>query len=192
MGGTERTLRGRGPVVGVARRRVADGRAAAHRSRARSADAARSTRRRRPDARRHRRRLPPHLSAMQFAEFFGITPDLHRLDDDGRLGVRGVPRTRRLGRRRGRGRVRARGVRPDTARRAHASQDSATPIRTRRNGRAPRCTARDNPMTEWEMPYGLQGPVGGYALAASRHMASTAPRPSSSPRSRSRPVSGRR
>ncbi|MET0904146.1 MAG: acetyl-CoA acetyltransferase [Acidimicrobiales bacterium] len=28
-----------------------------------------------------------------------------------------------------------------------------------------------NPMAEWEMPYGLQGPVGGYALAASRHMA---------------------
>ena len=28
-----------------------------------------------------------------------------------------------------------------------------------------------NPMMEWEMPYGLQGPVGGYALAASRHMA---------------------
>jgi acetyl-CoA acetyltransferase len=27
------------------------------------------------------------------------------------------------------------------------------------------------PMTEWEMPYGLQGPIGGYALAASRHMA---------------------
>ena len=29
----------------------------------------------------------------------------------------------------------------------------------------------DNPMTEWETPYGLQGPVGSYALAASRHMA---------------------
>lgn len=28
-----------------------------------------------------------------------------------------------------------------------------------------------NPMLEWEMPYGLQGPVGSYALAASRHMA---------------------
>src|SRR5690349_2568014 len=28
-----------------------------------------------------------------------------------------------------------------------------------------------NPMAEWEVPYGLQGPVGGYALAASRHMA---------------------
>jgi acetyl-CoA acetyltransferase len=28
-----------------------------------------------------------------------------------------------------------------------------------------------NPMAEWEMPYGLQGPVGSYALAASRHMA---------------------
>jgi acetyl-CoA acetyltransferase len=28
-----------------------------------------------------------------------------------------------------------------------------------------------NPMMEWEMPYGLQGPIGGYALAASRHMA---------------------
>jgi acetyl-CoA acetyltransferase len=28
-----------------------------------------------------------------------------------------------------------------------------------------------NPMMEWEMPYALQGPVGGYALAASRHMA---------------------
>ncbi len=28
-----------------------------------------------------------------------------------------------------------------------------------------------NPMAEWEMPYGLQGPIGGYALAASRHMA---------------------
>jgi acetyl-CoA acetyltransferase len=29
----------------------------------------------------------------------------------------------------------------------------------------------DNPMVEWEMPYGLQQPKGGYALAASRHMA---------------------
>jgi len=28
-----------------------------------------------------------------------------------------------------------------------------------------------NPMAEWEAPYGLQGPVGSYALAASRHMA---------------------
>jgi len=28
-----------------------------------------------------------------------------------------------------------------------------------------------NPQMEWEVPYGLQGPVGGYALAASRHMA---------------------
>src|SRR4051812_47471808 len=28
-----------------------------------------------------------------------------------------------------------------------------------------------NPMAEWEMPYGLQGPVGSYAMAASRHMA---------------------
>ena len=28
-----------------------------------------------------------------------------------------------------------------------------------------------NPMAEWEMAYGLQGPIGGYALAASRHMA---------------------
>jgi acetyl-CoA acetyltransferase len=28
-----------------------------------------------------------------------------------------------------------------------------------------------NPMAEWEMPYGLQAPKGGYALAASRHMA---------------------
>src|SRR5581483_10649877 len=28
-----------------------------------------------------------------------------------------------------------------------------------------------NPMAEWELPYGLQGPIGSYALAASRHMA---------------------
>jgi acetyl-CoA acetyltransferase len=28
-----------------------------------------------------------------------------------------------------------------------------------------------DPMAEWELPYGLQGPVGSYALAASRHMA---------------------
>jgi acetyl-CoA acetyltransferase len=28
-----------------------------------------------------------------------------------------------------------------------------------------------DPRAEWELPYGLQGPVGGYALAASRHMA---------------------
>ena len=28
-----------------------------------------------------------------------------------------------------------------------------------------------NPMAEWEMPYGLRQPMGGYALAASRHMA---------------------
>lgn len=28
-----------------------------------------------------------------------------------------------------------------------------------------------NPMMEWEVPYGLQAPKGGYALAASRHMA---------------------
>lgn len=26
------------------------------------------------------------------------------------------------------------------------------------------------PMAQWETPYGLQGPIGGYALAASRHM----------------------
>src|SRR5438067_1244911 len=28
-----------------------------------------------------------------------------------------------------------------------------------------------NPMAEWELPYGLQGPVGSYALSANRHMA---------------------
>ena len=36
--------------------------------------------------------------------------------------------------------------------------------------RPARCGA-ERPMAEWEVPYGLAGPVGGYALAASRHMA---------------------
>ncbi len=45
-----------------------------------------------------------------------------------------------------------------------------------------------NPMLEWEVPYGLRMPMGPYAMAASRHMASSAPPPSSWPRSRSAPV----
>jgi acetyl-CoA acetyltransferase len=39
------------------------------------------------------------------------------------------------------------------------------------SGRRPGWMTGENPMAEWEMPYGLQGPVGAYALAASRHMA---------------------
>ena len=34
-----------------------------------------------------------------------------------------------------------------------------------------------SPQMEWEMPYGLQGPIGGYALAASRHMAQFGTKP---------------
>ena len=37
--------------------------------------------------------------------------------------------------------------------------------------RGPAMFGGPDPMAEWEVPYGLQGPIGGYALAASRHMA---------------------
>lgn len=37
--------------------------------------------------------------------------------------------------------------------------------------RGPGPSGTPSPMAEWEMPYGLQAPIGGYALAASRHMA---------------------
>src|SRR4051812_36965179 len=43
------------------------------------------------------------------------------------------------------------------------------PQRGRRGG--PGMWGGPNPMAEWEMPYGLQGPIGSYALSASRHMA---------------------
>ena len=50
-----------------------------------------------------------------------------------------------------------------------------TPRASRRSGGMPRGMPPGmmgpNPMFEWDMPYGLQGPVGSYALAASRHMA---------------------
>ena len=44
-------------------------------------------------------------------------------------------------------------------------QDGGRPARGRFDLGGP------NPMAEWELPYGLQTPMGAYALAASRHMA---------------------
>jgi acetyl-CoA acetyltransferase len=58
-----------------------------------------------------------------------------------------------------------------------AQTPRASRTAAKRSGRAPEGGGRPgmmmgpNPMAEWEMPYGLQGPIGGYALAASRHMA---------------------
>jgi acetyl-CoA acetyltransferase len=51
---------------------------------------------------------------------------------------------------------------------------AATPRGDRRRGGGQRGGppfAGPNPMAEWEMPYGLAMPMGAYALAASRHMA---------------------
>lgn len=41
----------------------------------------------------------------------------------------------------------------------------------RRPGQGPNAFRPPEAVAEWEAPYGLQGPVGSYALAASRHMA---------------------
>jgi len=63
---------------------------------------------------------------------------------------------------------------PRAARRA-ATRASESPGASSRGGGwqrgAPPATAGPNPGAEWETPYGLQRPVGAYALAASRHMA---------------------
>ncbi|HEY3701126.1 MAG TPA: acetyl-CoA acetyltransferase [Acidimicrobiales bacterium] len=52
---------------------------------------------------------------------------------------------------------------------------AATPRGDRRRGTGPQRGGPPfggpNPMAEWEMPYGLAMPMGAYALAASRHMA---------------------
>ncbi|HEX6424370.1 MAG TPA: acetyl-CoA acetyltransferase [Acidimicrobiales bacterium] len=50
---------------------------------------------------------------------------------------------------------------------------AATPRsdRTRPGGTVRRMPPGPNPALEWEVPYGLRLPIGGYALAASRHMA---------------------
>jgi acetyl-CoA acetyltransferase len=50
---------------------------------------------------------------------------------------------------------------------------AATPRsdRTRPGGAVRRMPPGPNPALEWEIPYGLRLPIGGYALAASRHMA---------------------
>lgn len=48
-----------------------------------------------------------------------------------------------------------------------AAKRSGRPVAARRRG--PLFGGPD-PIAEWELPYGLQGPVGSYALAASRHM----------------------
>jgi acetyl-CoA acetyltransferase len=49
---------------------------------------------------------------------------------------------------------------------------AATPRsdRTRKRPSGRRGFAGPNPMTEWDMPYGLRTPMGPYALAAARHM----------------------
>ena len=60
---------------------------------------------------------------------------------------------------------------------AQTPRASRIPHRAKRRGWVGAPTGRPgmlggpNPMAEWEVPYGLQGPIGGYALAASRHMA---------------------
>ena len=59
---------------------------------------------------------------------------------------------------------------------------AATPPSDRRRpgGAGRRMPPEPNPALEWEVPYGLRLPIGGYALAASRDMAA---RNSSSSRS---------
>ncbi|MDZ7733626.1 MAG: thiolase [Acidimicrobiia bacterium] len=51
---------------------------------------------------------------------------------------------------------------------------ASTPRSDRKHQRGPgfggRRPDRANPMTEWELPHGMQMPIGPYALAASRHM----------------------
>jgi acetyl-CoA acetyltransferase len=111
-----------------------------------------------------------HTSAMQFAEYFGITPTFTDstmtggsvfevyLEHAASAVASGVAecvlvmfaQTPRAGRTQ----AKARGTDPNAAQKARAAMYGS-----------------DNPMTEWETPYGLQGPVGSYALAASRHMA---------------------
>lgn len=50
---------------------------------------------------------------------------------------------------------------------------ASTPRSDRRLGRPPRRPARgvDDPLVEWELPYGLRLPMAPYAMAATRHMA---------------------
>ena len=111
-----------------------------------------------------------HQSAMQFAEFLGITPTFTDstmtggsvfevyLEHAASAIAAGVcecvlvvfaqtPRASRT-------LAKKRNTDPNAAQRARAAMYGT-----------------DNPMTEWETPYGLQGPAGSYALAASRHMA---------------------
>lgn len=50
---------------------------------------------------------------------------------------------------------------------------ASTPRSDRRHGRAPRRPDRgtDNPLVDWELPFGVRLPMAPYAMAASRHMA---------------------
>ena len=116
-------------------------------------------------------------SSMQLAEYLGHPPALHRLDHDRRVELRGARRARRRRHRRRavrRGRERLRGHAPQ---RPHPRRRRFGPTRLA------------GPTRCWSgrLPYGLRMPMGPYALAANRHMASSAPPPSSWPRSRSAP-----
>src|SRR3954463_6728875 len=109
-----------------------------------------------------------HGGSVQFAEFFGITP---RFTDSTMTGgsvfevylehaasaiASGV----------------AECVLVVFAQTPRASSGGGRPQRGPGRGRGgPAMWGGPNPMAEWEMPYGLQGPIGSYALAASRHMA---------------------
>src|SRR5689334_18732429 len=109
-----------------------------------------------------------HQSSIQFAEFLGITP---RFTDSTMTGgsvfevylehaasaiAAGVAEC-----------ILVVFAQTPRASRAAAERRGEPPPQRRRGG----MFDGPNPMVEWEMPYGLQGPVGSYALAASRHMA---------------------
>ncbi len=168
MGGTERTLRGKAAVVGVTDAVSPTGELQLT-GRALEAQMVREVL---DDAGLTLADIDGvchHSSAMQFAEFLGITPTFTDstttggsvfevyLEHAASAVASGVAecvlvvfaQTPRAGR--------------ALAKRRNADPNAAQKARAAMYG-------TDNPMTEWETPYGLQGPVGSYALAANRHM----------------------
>jgi len=137
---------------------------------------ARGARRRR--ARAERRGWVCHAeSSMAVAEYWASTP-AYRVNDDGRVELRG-PRGTRGGRHRGGLCEVVVGV------------YAATPRSDRTQGRRAAAVCRPSqPRAEWEWPFGLRMPMGPYAMAASRHMARFGTTSSSWRRSRSARVNG--